>query len=254
MNRNNIKDNGKYHKTNISNREDIIYEDDGFFSDVPASGSLSRSLLALNKYVKKNMLYDESDDYEDDSVYFSKETSPTESRNKYDSDSLRSNESVEEKAARQTSTAKITYSVTNVTQLTDDYKSMQLQDKSHDSDIHSDNVNTQDNVIEEEESTNDIPNKPVYETENSSVSLTNLSNINSSVPLNANIRDQVLYRNKPTNLKKEEYRHTLHEFSEWGNRTNIYPDVYAPLPYSEYKPAQYNVTSIFCLAIFYGCL
>lgn len=235
MNRNNVKDNGKYHKTNLSNREDIIYEDDGFFSDVPASGSLSRSLVALNKYVKKNMLYDESDEYEDDSVYFSKETSPTESRNKYDSDSLRSNESVEEKAARQTSTAKITYNVTNVTQLTDDYKSMQLQDKSHGSDATSDVVNTQDNVIEEpkQTETNDIPTKSVFESENSSVSLTNLSNINSSVPLNENIRDQVLYRNKPTNLKKEDYRHTLHEFSEWGNRTNIYPDVYAPLPYSE---------------------
>ncbi|CAD0197420.1 unnamed protein product [Chrysodeixis includens] len=242
MNRNNIKDNGKYYKTNISSREDIIYEDDGFFSDVPASGSLSRSLLALNKYVKKNMLYDESDDYEDDSVYFSKETSPTESRNKYDSDSLRSNESAEEKAARQTSTAKITYGVTSVTQLTDDYKSMQLQDKSHGSDIILDNVNTQNNAIHEEESdpeSNYTSNKPVYASENSSVSLTNLSNIdnNSSVPINANIRDQVVHRNKPTNLKKEEYRHTLHEFSEWGNRTNIYPDVYAPLPYK--SPRRY---------------
>lgn len=255
MNVNSASDTGKYRKSDISSRHEIIYEDDGFFSDVPGSGSLSKSLIALNKYVKKNLLYDETEEYENDSVYFSKESSPNESRIKYDSDSLKSNESVEDKSATKRTTATITYGVTSVTQLTDDYKSMQLQDKSfNDSDTNydtiSDNVDTQSITISEIVSkSNDNENEPKYQPEHNSVSMNNLSNI-AVEDIATNIGDQVVYRHKPTNLKKEEYRHTLHEFNEWGNRTNIYPDVYAPLPYSEYRHIHSQYCDFFVLRFF----
>lgn len=238
MNVNIASDTGKNRNSDIRSHREINYEDDGFFSDVPGSGSLSRSLLALNKYVKKNLLYDETEEDESDSAYFSKETSPNESRTKYDSDSLKSNESMENKSAIKKSTATITYGATNVTQLTDDYKSLQLQDKAYNDsdndDTVSDNADTHSITISEivSEST-DIHNEPKYHSEYNSASMHNLTDIIES-GIETNIGDQVRYRQKPTNLKKDEYRHTLHEFSNWGNRTDVYPDVYAPLPYSEY--------------------
>ncbi|KAH9635474.1 hypothetical protein HF086_015474 [Spodoptera exigua] len=227
--------------SNISNREDTNYEDDGFFSDVPGSGSLSRSQLALNKYMKKNLLYDETEEYESDGAYFSKETSPNESRTKYDTDSLKSNESVEDTTGIKTTTATITYGATSVTQLTDDYKSLQLKDKSfNDSDTYdgtvSDNVYTQSVTISEVVSEpSEIQNEVKHQREHSA-STNNLMNIaGSEIKANA---DQVVYRNTQANVNKNnDYRHTLHEFSEWGNRTNIYPDVYAPLPYK--SPRRY---------------
>ncbi|CAH0702993.1 unnamed protein product [Spodoptera exigua] len=227
--------------SNILNREDTNYEDDGFFSDVPGSGSLSRSQLALNKYMKKNLLYDETEEYESDGAYFSKETSPNESRTKYDTDSLKSNESVEDTTGIKTTTATITYGATSVTQLTDDYKSLQLKDKSfNDSDTYdgnvSDNVDTQSVTISEVVSEpSEIQNEVKHQREHSA-STNNLMNIaGSEIKANA---DQVVYRNTQTNVNKNnDYRHTLHEFSEWGNRTNIYPDVYAPLPYK--SPRRY---------------
>ncbi|KAJ2952381.1 hypothetical protein O0L34_g4666 [Tuta absoluta] len=75
---------------------DTSYEDDGFFSDVPTSGSLSKSRIALNKYLKKNLLYEDVD-YKDDSAYFSKEGSPNESVSKSDTESIKSNESYQTK-------------------------------------------------------------------------------------------------------------------------------------------------------------
>lgn len=227
---------GKNGNRNIPSREDVNYEDDGFFSDVPGSGSLSRSLLALNKYVKKNLLYDETEEYESDSAYYSKETSPNKSRTKYDSDSLKSNDSVEDKSVARKSTASITYGTATITQLTDDDKSMQLQNKSYndsDNDTVSDNADTQSVTISEIVSEpTDIQNEPKHQPEYNSASMHNLTNI-IEPDIEINIGEQVKYRQNPTNLKKDN-RHTLHEFSDWGNRTDIYPDVYAPLPYSEY--------------------
>lgn len=245
-------DTGKKRNSDIPSREDIHYEDDGFFSDVPGSGSLSRSLLALNKYVKKELLYDETEEYESDSAYFSKETSPNESRTKYDSDSLKSNESVENKSGIKKTTATISYGATSVTQLTDDYKSMQLHDKSYndsDNDTVSDNADTQSITISEivSEAT-DFQYEPKYPPEYNSASMYNLTNIIES-DIEVKIGDQVRYRQKPTNLKNDEYRHTLHEFSNWGNRTDIYPDVYAPLPYSEYT--LYRLIHNICLFLYY---
>lgn len=251
MSANFASDTSNKRHSNISNREDTNYEDDGFFSDVPGSGSLSRSQLALNKYMKKNLLYDETEEYESDSAYFSKETSPNESRTKYDTDSLKSNESVEDKSGIKTTTATITYGATSVTQLTDDYKSLQLKDKSfNDSDTYngtvSDNADTQSVTISEVVSEpSEIHNEVQYQRDYNlahSASTNNLRNIvDSERRTNA---DPVVYRNTSNVNKNNDYRHTLHEFSEWGNRTNIYPDVYAPLPYSEYRLIHYLCHSL----------
>lgn len=260
MNTNFSTDSGGSRKSRVSLREDIIYEDDGFFSDVPGSGSLSRSLLALNKYVKKNMLYDESEEYETESAYFTKESSPNESRNKYDSDSDKSNESTEgNKTPTKISTATITYGVTSVTQLTDDYKSMQLHDKSVNKSVTTYDTNSNEskeqNVEIPKRVSKSVPsyNESIYQPEHNSASLTNLANISKS-ELENNIGDQVVLRNKQSDNKNEDYRHTLHEFSEWGNRTNVYPDVYAPLPYSEYSVFILDkvVCFIFYIVIFFA--
>lgn len=231
-------------KSDIPIREDIIYEDDEMFNDVPSPGSLSKSLIALNKYVKKNMLYDESDEYDNDSAFFSKESSPNESRTKYDSDSVKSTESIEDDQSSNTnSSAPINYIISSVTQLTDDYKSMQLQEKSFDNsnkdfeatphNIH--DQNTTETVMKPSAS----QNTSTFEPEHTSASLSNLTNIKSELEY----EDKVVLRNKSSESKNEQHRHTLHEFTEWGNRTNIYPDVYAPLPYSEYRKYLYFTRS-----------
>ncbi|CAB3238898.1 unnamed protein product [Arctia plantaginis] len=225
--------------SDIPIREDIIYEDDEMFNDVPSAGSLSKSLIALNKYVKKNMLYDESEEFDNDSAFFSKESSPNESRTKYDSDSVKSTESIEgDQSSIDNSGAPISYSLTSVTQLTDDYKSMQLQEKSFnnsnkdiDTTVH--NLHNQ-NTTEPVTKSNTSQSLSTFEPDHTSASLTNLSNIVESVQEND---DQVVLRNKSSENKKAQHRHTLHEFTEWGNRTNIYPDVYAPLPYK--SPRRY---------------
>lgn len=217
-----------------STSEDIFYEDDGFFSDVPTSGSLSKSQIALNRYVKRNLLYDESEDAIDDSAYFSKESSPNESVSKCDSDSEKSNESfatkqlfhknieentntiTEEIPERETKAELIEEIVANVEQ-TDDFKSMQILEKPN---------KTTDAI------TNNYNDRDTLQKHSISASLTNLL-IKCDEKENDN-EITVPLREKSTDTKREENRHTLHDFSEWVNRTTTYPDVYAPLPYSEY--------------------
>lgn len=217
---------------------DVLFEDDGFFSDVPLSGSLSRSMLALNKYVKKNLLYDDDIQLEDDGAYFSKESSPNDSVTKYDSDSVRSNESSErnENLPNETN-AEFKYTsvftvkavsepvadVINITEQTDDYKSMLLRDSSDDSRTTISTV-----YIQYANNTDRRGSEPTSIT----VPVDNLT-INGN-PSDQNETKEVILREKFNDLTSKTNRHTLHEFSEWGNRTNIYPDVYAPLPYSEY--------------------
>lgn len=222
-------------KTSHTKNKDIFNEDCEFFSDVPLSGSLSKSLLALNKYVKKNLLYDEEGEHKDDGkdeAYFSKESSPNESVSKSDSESLKSNESFDNKNQR-LYVEVVTFNeildspkieiesnyketVYNVDQ-TDDYKSMQLLEKS-----------------ENAESTTEINNIHVTRplVQHNCASLNDLTT--ASTCENENYEKEVILREKNSDVKREENRHTVHDFTEWGNRTIIYPDVYAPLPYSEY--------------------
>lgn len=219
-------------KTSHIKNEDILSEDGGFFSDVPLSSSLSKSLIALNKYVKKNLLYDEEGEHKDDAkdeAYFSKESSPNESLSKSDSESLKSNESFDNKNQRHfaevttfdeildslNSEKQSNYKVCNVDQ-TDDYKSMQLLDKTE---------NTEANV-----QINDI--HVTRSLTQNSASLNDLTTASSCD--NENYEKEVRLREKTSDVKREENRHTVHDFTEWANRTIIYPDVYAPLPYSEY--------------------
>lgn len=204
--------------------EDMFYEDDGFFSDVPASGSLSKSQIALNRYVKKNLLFDESENAVDDSAYFSKESSPNQSVSKCDSESGKSNESFETKLSvstdivgnanttpeiqeKETKAEPIDEIVANVEQ-TDDYKSMQILE-----------MPNKTNVIR-----NDYHNGETFQKHSISTSLTDL-------PKSTYEKERP---RENSDTKREENRHTLHDFSEWVNRTTTYPDVYAPLPYSEY--------------------
>lgn len=212
---------------------DLGNEDDGFFSDVPNSGSRSKSLIALNKYVKKNLLYDEDEEYNEDSAYFSKESTPNYSISKCDSESLKSNESFDKKDSLpkneflgptyDTSIAEnesIVQEVVTSVEQTDDYKSMQLLEGSKEDVLTTESISYHENKL---------PLQP-----NSSASLTNLhvnpncekENGDSNVKLRENTKHRI------TNTY--ENRHTLHDFSEWVNRATIYPDVYAPLPYSEY--------------------
>lgn len=222
-------------KTSHIKNEDIFSEDGEFFSDVPLSSSLSKSQIALNKYVKKNLLYDEEDEHKDDGkdeAYFSKESSPNESVSKSDSESLKSNESFDNKNQRHF--AEVTtfdetldslnsekesnfkVAVYNVDQ-TDDYKSMQLLEKTE---------NTEANArINDFHVTRSL-------IQNDSASLSDLTTASSCD--NENYEKEVRLRQKTSGVKREENRHTVHDFTEWANRTIIYPDVYAPLPYSEY--------------------
>lgn len=202
-----------------------VTEDDGFFSDVPGSGSLSRSLQAQKKYMKKNLLYDENEDSEDDKAYFTKENSPNDSISKYDTDSLRSSESTEKQALLSGNNDNLVKHVNeldieidNTATLTDDYKikSLLLGDNAT-------SITLGTNVKDKSK----LP-------EHISVSHANLAIIDHSDTQEESHGDnEVTLRERSIDGKNQEKRHTLHDFSDWGNRTNIYPDVYAPLPYSE---------------------
>ncbi|KAI5631404.1 hypothetical protein NE865_15879 [Phthorimaea operculella] len=104
---------------------------------------------------------------------------------------------------------------------TDDYKSMQLREKPIVAKIY------------------DIKQEPKYSSEplpalknaTVSASLTNLSKQTNPHDVS---EDKVPLREKSAqSARLEDHRHTLHDFSGWVNRTNKYPDVYAPMPYSE---------------------
>lgn len=222
-------------KTNYSKNEGIYNKEGGFFSDVPLSGSLSKSQIALNKYVKKNLLYDEEAEYKDDDkdeAYFSKESSPNESVSKSDSESLKSNESFDNKNQKHYSEVttfdeilepptiekESNYKETlyKVDQ-TDDYKSMHLLETTENTEVTG--------------QTNDVHVTRSL-TQNNSVSLNDL--MTACTCKNKNYDKEEIYPETISDVKKGLNRHTVHDFTEWGNRTTIYPDVYAPLPYSEY--------------------
>ncbi|KPI91372.1 hypothetical protein RR46_14876 [Papilio xuthus] len=225
------------------------YDDDGFFSDVPISGSLSKSLLALNKYVKKNLLYDDSEEANDDSAYFSKETSPNESTLKSDSDSGKSIESSDKRIVStpipdadvvlniikvQTITEMpITTEIKHTEQLTDDYKFQKLYENS------TNNLTVLDDQIEESSKQVIVPTQEIQgitQQENNSTSLDDLNTINKTKEYTTNT-GEVKLRNKLNN-ENDTKRHTIHDVSEWVNRANIYPDVYAPLPYTGDQPVE----------------
>lgn len=259
-------------KDRNSTNSDLAYEDDGFFSDVPTAGSLSRSQLALNKFMKKNLLYEENE-YENDRAYFSKESTPNESVTKYDSDSARSNESTERKQALKTvrivethighdsnfnlstiepikeqNSASETYTKHNpsptppirktikenvdVTKLTDDFKYKQLRD-------HLNNNSHKKSVIRIEYS--DVRNEPSHlQASHRAASLDDFT-VDYGTAIDDTQSESIVMREKRSVVKREENRHTIHDVSEWVNRTNVYPDVYAPLPYSKYRYLQYHV-------------
>ncbi|CAG4915403.1 unnamed protein product [Colias eurytheme] len=132
-------------KMNLSDRNNSasaninLRDDDGFYSDVPLSGSLSKSLLALNKYVKKNLLYDDSEDPEEtsqnDGAYFSQESTPNDSVVKSDTESVTSHERVVQNngtiiITKYTVTCESLKDTSDPTKQTDDYKFQQLLDNS----------------------------------------------------------------------------------------------------------------------------
>lgn len=212
-------------KSNIGTKsEDNIYEDDGFFSDVPATGSLSKSQRALNKYMKTNLLYENGEDKDNDRAYFSKETSPNESVSKCDSESTVSEESFEKTTSplsEMTNKGPINDIIAISTQkhsIPKDYKPSAISQTP-------DNVNIEPNL--ETAAKSDDKRKPIY---HSSSDLTQ-----TIVPKQIEERQatKTILREKNNNIAPSENRHTVHDFSDWGNRTNVQPDVYAPLPYSK---------------------
>lgn len=209
-----------------NNRDVFFYEDDGFFSDVPASGSLSKSVIAMNRYLKTNLLYDDSEPDAVDAAYFSKESSPKDSIAKYDTDSTKSNDSIEKQnppsAITENELSNIAELVNHADKLTDDYKSMQLMEKSKNKASNSSSPPVE-TIYKDDQ----------FQIRKLSSSIHNLSSDHEIESENHQEKPVVL-RGKTGDVKINQNRHTVHEPSDWANRTKIYPDVYAPLPYSEY--------------------
>lgn len=252
--------------TSPHNKRDVnseyTYEDDGFFSDVPVSGSLSKSLFALNKYVKKNLLYEDNES-DNDGAYFSKESTPNKCENKYNSDSVQSSDSGEKEEVvkaslnnpyidakqitepiKETPAAKVINTnngvmitpinenkpepINNIpyaTEQTDDYKFKQLHDNPNSSVKKSvvrieytDNRNEQNNL----------------QAEHKSASLDDFTvDYGTAIDSDNGTSENVVLRDKK-HVTIKENRHTVHDASDWVNRTDMYPDVYAPLPYSKF--------------------
>lgn len=245
-------------------KSELTYENDGFFSDVPASGSLSKSLFALNKYVKKNLLYEENES-DNDEAYFSKESTPKKSAVKYYSDSVQSSDSGEKEEVvkvpintttfiakanqiRKTSALPIA-TVTNIndmnktspdydkkitqdslndipfaTEQTDDYKFKQLRDNSNN------RANKKSVAVIEY---TDNWNEPNNLSEQKSISLDDSTvDYGTATYTDNSTSENVVHRDKK-HVTIKENRHTVHDASDWVNRTDMYPDVYAPLPYSK---------------------
>lgn len=272
------------------------YEDDGFFSDVPGSGSLSRSRVALNKYLKKNLLYEE-DEYDNDRAYFSKESTPNDSVVKYDSDSTKSNDSLEKNVKSKSinisnKIGKINTVTPTITEIHNDQTFLSTESTANDSGVKYDSDSTKSNdSLENDAKSEFVKNSnngkklniatPIHDTiaaiqntteqtddykfrklqnenlvvnntvlriqysdscdesntlpgRNKCNSLKDLSNDYGTSIDDDDERPVVVRRERNKNLNVNENRHTVHEFSDWGNRTNVYPDVYAPLPYSKF--------------------
>lgn len=209
-----------------NNRDVFFYEDDGFFSDVPASGSLSKSVIAMNRYLKTNLLYDDSEPDAVDAAYFSKESSPKDSIAKYDTDSTKSNDSIEKQnlpsAITENELSNIAELVNHADKLTDDYKSMQLMEKSKNKASNSSSPPVE-TIYKDDQ----------FQIRKLSSSIHNLSS-DHEIESENHQEKPVALRGKTGDVKINQNRHTVHEPSDWANRTKIYPDVYAPLPYSEY--------------------
>ncbi|CAH2242537.1 jg18889 [Pararge aegeria aegeria] len=260
------------------------YDDDIQLQDVPLSESMTRSLKALNKYVKKNIFFDESEEpivEKDDSAYFSKENSPNESMSKSDSDSIKSNISNENRneiiaswasTHNEQNVDKITSIFNDPVTLTDDYKFNKLLENSTSNFMPEICIESYEENMKVDKNLDSIPpdipkrvnvnnlletsvknissvhNEIVQSNEHklsstsySSTSLpertSSLTNINKShdytYKQDTGYKPTVALRKKPVNndCNLQDNRHTIHDLSEWVNRTDIYPDVYAPLPY-----------------------
>ncbi|CAH4035517.1 unnamed protein product [Pieris brassicae] len=198
-----------------ANTKVYMPEDDGFYSDVPISGKLSKSLLALNKYVKKNLLYDDSEDQTEainnDGAYFSKESSPNDSVAKSDTESVKSNELY---TIHSPAISKVNVDVcekdeikSDPTKQTDDYKFKQL-----------------------------LENPPSLRRYSNSKSIPNqdhdrcLIEENYSQTFGNTKENEENFVERRSATKEKSQRHSVHDVN-WVNRTNIYPDVYAPLPF-----------------------
>ncbi|GBP65759.1 hypothetical protein EVAR_44404_1 [Eumeta japonica] len=262
---------------------DGLLEDDGFFSDVPLTGTLSKSLIALNEYVKTNLIHDENgSDQKSDSAFFSKECSPN------GSDSISSANSIEKRIP----TNKIE-SVTTVESdcesdsevLSVNHEKSLLKNNSDEGEhIDSDDIKLIIQRIESEskgncgvfkdncevrlehidvvdnssdhgrDHHNDQNTEAVYDNAESlstkstptverstaaSKSLSDLKDVG-DVRTEADVRERdaaddgrprVRPRMKLLGAGNLEHRHTVHDFSAWGNRTTVCPEVYAPLPF-----------------------
>lgn len=213
-----------------SSVSDYYYNEEINFRDLRLSGSMSRSLRALNNYVKKNIFYDESEDPENehDSDYYSKETSPNDSVSlvKSDSESVLSEvSSVKDKINNiPTHATEDSHSKTSndPTTLTDDYKFNKLIENASKTETPLVIENLNDINSDKE-----VKEPPVPSTRHS---------------LSTPLIDESEAKEKDVDLEKvtlrtknisRDNRHTVHDVSEWVNRTDIYPDVYAPLPYSK---------------------
>ncbi|CAG9560008.1 unnamed protein product [Danaus chrysippus] len=222
MNQNRLSD--PVLKSSVS---DYYYNDEINFRDLRLSGSMSRSLKALNNYVKKNIFYDESEDPENDhdSDYYSKETSPNDSVSlvKSDSESVLSEvSSLKDKTSNIPHTTEDSHSKTynDPTTLTDDYKFNKLIENASKTEppLVIDNSNHINNDKE-------LKQPPVPSTRHS-ISTPLIEEFEAK-EIDVDL-EKVTLRTK--NISRDN-RHTVHDVSEWVNRTDIYPDVYAPLPY-----------------------
>ncbi|XP_050664263.1 sorbin and SH3 domain-containing protein 1 isoform X17 [Leptidea sinapis] len=179
--------------------------------NVVLSGSLSKSLLALNKYVKENLLYDYSDEREvlqNDCAYFSQENSPNDSAtsivksdtDRFQSEDLQSSDILINSSNNANSEDQLEPSRNDQTKLTDDYKFEQLLVNPKRESPKVASISSLDKINRKEERESD-DNFAKYD-----------------------IREE-------DNVDKHSKRHTVHDLSEWANRVNLYEDVYAPLPF-----------------------
>lgn len=260
MEENDVKKDLQKRSSSVYGSNYNAYDDDGFFSDVPLTGSLSKSLIALNKYVKTNLLFEtDEDDNETDRAYFSKENSPNDSVSKCDTESIISAGSFDKKEH----TCIDTDSNLNDA-YSDEHNYINDNFKHEEKDVSSAVIATNENaahsssnLLDSLHSVSDKQDKKldynVDKTVTNETHLINDLNLSNSVaneyrtdiniqqvPIVHRAKDdndipKVLPRKKYMNTQNVENRHSLHDFTTWANRTNIYPDVYAPLPYSTYK-------------------
>lgn len=221
------------------------YDDHVQQKSIPMSSTLSKSLKALNTYVKKNIFYDESEEQQEvqnDSAYFSKESSPNDSVSKCDSDSVKSDKTEEKVDNLTLPLINTTLINSDPTTLTDDDKFNKLLENTV---IHQKNEIQLEKPELKLSHGNDnkqsiLPVAPKRTASFSSKTGTKVLHDNGNHN-NDEFRSNVTLRNNTNSLNLQKNRHTVHDVTEWANRTDIYPDVYAPLPYSKYFYLTINV-------------